>query len=83
MNFKTIFVENDINKPQADMFLMSNCFHFIISNSSFAWWAAWLSRMAHNKTVIMPNTWYTGKLRQEGEMTMKALCPDEWITIGV
>lgn len=36
--------------------LMKNCKHFIIPNSSFAWWAAWLSE-SENKIIIHPNKW--------------------------
>ena len=27
-----------------DLFLMSECRHMVLANSSFSWWAGWLSR---------------------------------------
>lgn len=36
-----------------DMYLMSMCENFIISNSTFSWWAAWLSSNK-NKHILMP-----------------------------
>ncbi|MFT4667806.1 MAG: hypothetical protein ACI9XB_004780 [Gammaproteobacteria bacterium] len=40
--------------------LMINCKHFIIPNSSFAWWAAWLCPYDEKK-VISPLKWFHGK----------------------
>lgn len=40
--------------------LMSACKHFVISNSSFSWWAQYLSN-SRNKVVVAPDRWYNTK----------------------
>jgi hypothetical protein len=58
MEEEFIFVENNNNdRGEVDMFLMSRCQHFIISNSSFSWWPAWLSRRSSDKIVVAPDVW--------------------------
>ena len=41
--------------------LMYSCKHFIISNSTFSWWAQYLSRNTNNKIVISPDHWFNVK----------------------
>lgn len=73
INYKLIDV-NRGNDSYKDMFLMTQCRHNVIANSSFSWWGAWLGTYK-NKKVVCPKIWRKGS----------ALHPqiDEWIKIEV
>jgi hypothetical protein len=59
-----------------DLNIMSRCENFIISNSSYSYWGAWLSDN-EDKTVIAPKGWFGSALKHD----TKDLLPKEWITI--
>ena len=41
--------------PHEDLWLMSQCAHHVIANSSFSWWGAWLANAGR---VIAPAVWF-------------------------
>lgn len=43
-----------------DMLLMSRCRHYILANSSFSWWGAYLNP-ADDKLVIAPSVWFNNQ----------------------
>ncbi len=45
------------NHYMKDFYMMTLFSKFIIANSSFSWWGAWLSKQ-ENKTVFAPSRWF-------------------------
>jgi hypothetical protein len=74
-----VFVDhNDEEHGAFDMYLMSLCRHFIISNSGFGSWPAWLSRRSADKIAVRPDV---SVKASEGDFDQ--LCPrdDGWYVL--
>jgi len=73
LNAYTIVDNSSSEKSDyCDLYLMTNCKHNIIPNSTFSWWAAWLNQNA-NKIVVCPEMWNGLDFIRTDE-----ICPPEW-----
>jgi hypothetical protein len=46
------------------LYLMTCCKHFVIPNSTFAWWGVWLSDS--KGTIVAPKRWFSATLLNDG-----------------
>ena len=70
------FIELSKNIPDhEEMYLMSQCKHNIIANSSFSWWGAWLNPN-DKKMVIAPKKWFN-----DTSINTSDLIPEGWLCL--
>ena len=68
------FLVSESDSSYVDLCLMSMCSDFIIANSTFSWWGAWLSNN-QSKSVIAPSKWFgVNNLHHN----IKDLFPEQW-----
>ncbi|MBO3116192.1 alpha-1,2-fucosyltransferase [Winogradskyella sp. DF17] len=56
-NFTVVDYNTNGIRYKEDLELMASCDHFILSPSSFSWWACWLSTH-ERKMVVAPKKWF-------------------------
>jgi hypothetical protein len=68
------YVTNDETpeSPAGTLWLMTQCRHHILSNSSFYWWAAWLAERDRPGGVIIASDMFVNR----------DTIPDRWRKIG-
>lgn len=76
-----VFVGGEIVRQRMDWYhlLMRSCRHFIIPNSTYGWWAAYLSWAANDsKIVVVPKRWFGW---DESGQILQQLLPSHWVSL--
>ena len=71
------FIENidDSDNVIDELYLMSQCKHHIIANSSLSWWGAWLND-CEKKVVVAPKQWLA-----KNNPSLDDLIPANWVLL--
>ena len=64
-------------KDYEDFALMQQCHHFIITNSTFSWWAAWLSE-SFKRYLTIPNNILLKDIKVNEKIV---IAPSEWFGV--
>lgn len=77
-----IIDHKNTGQDHEDLFLMSQCRHAVIANSSFSWWGAWLGDFP-GKTVIAPYRWFAAPatINIKWDAAQSDIIPKRWVTI--
>ena len=64
-------------RDDATLWLMRQCRHAIIANSSFSWWGAWLGADVDDGVVIAPKIWVGAASNQDP----RDIIPSRWVRL--
>ena len=70
------FMVAEGNDNRYDLCLMSLCKDFIIANSSFSWWGAWL---ANRGGVVAPARWFGEGYTAKNDT--RDIVPSNWLKV--
>ena len=75
-DFETVYIDRSHKLSDSEeQFVMSRCDHNIISNSTYAWWGAYLNTNP-SKIVCAPKLWFSEQAKTEN-----IYYPNDWISI--
>lgn len=70
-----VVVDHNLTAPHEDLWLMSQCNHAVLANSSFSWWGAWLGDLQPNRIVLTPQRWFAA------DINTSDLVPERWVKL--
>ncbi len=68
-------LRNESGAAISDFWLLSQCKYFVIPNSTYSWWAAWLSTRP-DKVVLAPKRWFRNSAWDDQD-----ILPSGWLRV--
>jgi hypothetical protein len=69
--------EGHLGRDDADLYLMRQCGHAILANSSYSWWGGWLGADIKGGIVIAPKSWVGPAFKGDP----RDIVPGRWIRL--
>ncbi len=74
------FIDEQVSNSQhMDMLFMRKCKYIVMANSTFSWWAAWLSDRT-DSVIITPANWFYNKKRNDN--LLNAIIEPGWVVLN-
>jgi hypothetical protein len=72
-------VPGALGREDAELYLMSQCRHAVLANSSYSWWGAWLGpdRARDGGIIVAPQQWFLGETNEEA----RDIVPARWLKL--
>jgi hypothetical protein len=67
--------ENSDKHLLSDMYLLQQCDHLILANSTYSWWSAYLSEYPSKKIIIAPDKWF---VNPQWSINNTSIIPQNW-----
>lgn len=76
LSYNVVYIDQlGVYPPNYELILLSRFCNIVISNSTFSWWSAWLSKDL-NKIIVYPKIWFKN---QELNKQIQSLFEENWI----
>lgn len=69
-------VKPHLGREDVELFLMRNCQHAVMANSSYSWWGAWLGKADQDGIVVAPKRWFLSD-----NADPRDIVPERWLRV--
>lgn len=69
-------IKPHLGREDVELYLMRNCQHAVLANSSYSWWGSWLGKSDESGLVVAPKQWFLSD-----KADSRDIVPERWIRL--